>query len=232
MNKITQQLALLLLSELFIIVMGTGCKQATKTQTAEITKQSLPDTTLIMSNNSEEQSNTTNAVDTVKIVIDMDYFETKKEGKQIEYDDVEYYKYGITSFHTLGMTSDDRFVWDATHISFSIIGEVELYDNIYSLIIRGDTEYTMGIWLVNYDMNSNISSNTGIDFYKYIDSYPVGYDEWAEGASIRKSIIYILPESYIEQEYIHWEDLEDSKIEILKSGKFKVTETVRSKCEM
>lgn len=232
MENTAKQLALLLLLSLFTMVTGSGCRQATKEQTAEIEMQPLSDITLPESNIEEIRPDTINVVDTVKIVIDMSYFEAKTKGKKIKYEDGEYYKYGITSLNTQFMTSESSFLWDDTQISFFIIDEIKLYDNIHSLIIRGDTEHTLGIWLVNYDMNNNIPAGTGTDSYTYIDSYPIGYDEWAESASYRKSIVYILPEPYIEQEYISWEERENYKIEILKSGKFEVTETIRSKHEM
>jgi hypothetical protein len=156
---------------------------------------------------------------TTKITIDNSYFETKKGVKKIYYYDSEYSKYGITELSTLGMTSENHFVFDDTNISFSIITEVKLYNNIYSLIIRGDTEYSTGIWLVNYDKNYKES---GLNFYAYIDSFPIGYDEWAEGASWMTSVVYFLQKPYIERESVSWENKENSKIEILESGKFKI----------
>ena len=154
-----------------------------------------------------------------KITVDRSYFETHKGATQIQHDDSEYDKYGITSLNHLGMAKS--FVYDNMEVAFSIISEIELYDNIHSLIIRGETEHTLGIWLVNYDTS-----------HKYIDSYQIGYDEWAESASWKTSVIHIQPEPYIEQEYVNWEDKENSNIEILKSGKFNITKTVHSKHEM
>ncbi|MDR0468101.1 MAG: hypothetical protein LBG67_04545 [Campylobacteraceae bacterium] len=161
------------------------------------------------------------------ITVDYDYFEAKTGTKNIYHFDNEYSKYGIYQISTLGMTSDDYFLYDNMDYSFSIITEIKLYDNILSLIIRGDTEHSLGVWLVNYDKNKIEEG-----FYKYIDSYPIGYDEWAEGASWIKSVIYLQPEPYIEQESASWEEKENSKVEILKSGKFKVIQTIHSKYEM
>ena len=170
-------------------------------------------------NKEEVQTANPPSDDANQITVDRSYFETHKGTTQIQHDDSKYDKYGITSLNCLGVAKS--FVYDNMEVSFSIISEIELYDNLRSLIIRGETEHTLGIWLVNYDTN-----------HKYIDSYQIGYDEWAEGASWRTSVIHIQPEPYIEQEYVNWEDKENSSIEILKSGKFNVTKTVHSKHEM
>ncbi len=173
-------------------------------------KKSIPNSNMPLNHKSD---------DTNTITIDHSYFETHEGTKPIHHYDSEYGEYGITSLNPLGMA--ESFVYDNMDVSFSIISEIELYDNIRSLIIRGDTEHTLGIWLVNYDNN-----------HEYIDSYPVGYDEWAESASWTTSVIHIQSEPYIEQESVSWEDKENSSIEILQSGKFKVTKTAHSKHEM
>jgi hypothetical protein len=160
------------------------------------------------------------------ITIDNAYFETKTGVKKISHYDGEYSKYGIPKLSTLGFSSEN-FVYDNMSFSFSIVTEVKLYDNIYSLVIRNDTEHALGIWLVNYDKNKTMEG-----FYEYIDSYAIGQDEWAEGASWIKSVIHLQPEPYIEQESVSWEEKENCKIEILKSGKFKVIQTIHSKYEM
>lgn len=153
------------------------------------------------------------------ITIDYSYFDEKKGIKKIYYDANEYRGYGIPLLNPLGMA--EKFVSDDADISFSIVSEIELYDNIQSLVIRGDAEYSLGIWLVNYDSN-----------HKYIDSYPVGYDEWLESADWITSVIYTSPTPHIEQLSVSWEDKENSRIEILQSGKFKITQAILSKYEM
>jgi hypothetical protein len=46
------------------------------------------------------------------------------------------------------------------------------------------------------------------------------------------SVVYLLPEPYLERTSDSWGKKEKSKIEILKSGKLEVTQTVRSKYEI
>jgi len=217
-----------------LALIASSCGQATKKKTEnntiieEIQEEIVFDSSET-ENTMEDETEIQILGNVNTITIDNSYFETKKGVKKIYYYDSEYSKYGITELNPLGMTSDNYFVYDNTDISFSIITEVKLYDNIHSLIIRGDTEHSIGIWLVNYDKNQK---QAGLDFYVYIDSYPIGYDEWAEGASWITSLIHIFPTPYLEQESVNWENKENSKIEILKSGKFKVTQTVYSKYEM
>lgn len=160
------------------------------------------------------------------ITIDHTYWENEKETKAIYFYDEEYCKYGIRELNTLGMTYHN-FEYDDTDISFSIISEVKLYENIISLIIQGKSEHMLGIWLVNYDKNKKIS-----DFYTYVSSYPIGYNKRAESASWITSVIHSLPEPYIEQESVDLGIKKNSKIKMLQSGKFEVTETVESKYEM
>lgn len=200
-----------------IVFIAGGCSQKKKRMTDKDI-QSQPETTT--PEDKDVMHIVETPVDTLKMVIDHSYLE-KEKIKEIYYLDSEYDKYGIPMLNTLGMTSEDRFIYDDTDVSFSIVDEIRLYKNIRSLIIRGKTEHILGVWLVNYDLN-----------HAYIDSYPIGYDEWAEGASWKTSVIYILPESYIKDEYINWEDKENNRIEILTSGKFKITQTVYSKHEM
>ncbi|MCL2327295.1 MAG: hypothetical protein FWC39_02145 [Bacteroidetes bacterium] len=162
------------------------------------------------------------------ILIDRSYFEKTEKGvKQIYHYDSEYGKYGITELNTLGLTSSNSFVYDNMVVSFSIIAEIKLYDNILSLIIRGDTEHSMGIWLVNYNKNDIVDG-----FYRYVSSYPIGYDEWAESASWTTSVIHTQPKPYIKQESVNWEIQENSRIAILESGEFEVLQTVQTKYEM
>ena len=208
-------------------VASGGCGNRQPKMGNENAIETQQDTSLLMSKMGTDD---TYPEETNKITIDRSFFETEKEIKKIYYRDSEYEIYGITSFNTLGMVSYEHFVFDDTDVSFSIIAEVKLYDNIQSLIIRGRTEHTLGIWLVNYDLNKRSDVNS--EFYAYIDSYPIGYDEWAESASWITSVIYILPQPYIEREYVHWENKENSKIEILKSGKFKIIQTINSKYKM
>jgi len=184
-------------------VVSGGCGNRQPKMENENTIEMQQDTSLLIS---ELHPDDMHYERTNKITIDHSFFETDTEIKKIYHRDSEYEIYGITSFNTLGMTSQKHFVFNDTNVSFSIIAEVKLYDNIQSLIIRGMTEHTLGIWLVNYDLNKK--SNVDYESYAYIESYPIGYDEWAESASQITSVIYTLPKPHIEREYIHWENKE------------------------
>ena len=208
-----------------LALIASGCGQVKKKQAVKTEEQPLSET-VISENKDDMPTVSTYSEETNKITIDRSFFETEKEIKKIYYRDSEYERYGITSLNTLGITSYDHFIFDDTDVSFSIISEIKLHDNIQSLIIRGKTEHSLGIWLVNYDLNKMLAKD--FDYDAYIDSYPIGYDEWAEGASWITSVIYILPKPCIEREYVHWEDRENSKIEILKSGEFKIVQTIHS----
>ena len=153
--------------------------------------------------------------------IDGAYIERSDTLKMIPYDDGEYEKYGITKLNTMGMSSVDRFYFDDMDVSFAVVEEIVLCDDFRSLIIRGDTEYALGIWLVNFDSEHN-----------YIDSFPIGYDEWAESASWITSVIHFHPELLIDREYVSWEEAENSQIKVLESGKFTILKTIKSKREM
>jgi len=234
-RKIPMKKTAIILSVLAFI--ASSCNQATKTRTVDNT--TVKEETVHISGgiDSDDIEYEDEYEDKTKIpilenvntiTIDNSYFEKKKGVKKIYHYVSEYSKYGITRLNPLGFSSEG-FVYDDMHNSFSIVTEIKLYDNIYSLIIRNDTENALGIWLVNYDKNKIME---GLSFYEYIDSYPIGEDEWAEGASWIKSVIHLQPKPYIEQEKVRWEEKENSKIEILKSGKFKVTQTVQSKYGM
>ena len=159
------------------------------------------------------------------LMIDYSYCKTNKGVKQIAHYDSEYSKYGITKLNT--ETSEDTFVYDDMSNSFSIIAKVKLYDNIHSLVIRGRWEDLTRIWLVHYDKN-NIQDG----FYSYIDNCLIGYyyDDIGEGWI--NSVVYIISKPYIERTTDSWGNVEENKIEILKSGELKVTQTVHSKYEI
>lgn len=201
-----------------VSIVINGCKQV-KVKTEEFEKQFVTEITIPEDKN-ETQLNNTHPTDTVKKTIDNSYFE-KEKIRSIHHIDSEYEEYGITKLSTKGIASENSFTYDDNYISFSVIDEIKLFENIHSLIIRGNSENCLIIWLVNYDLN-----------HTYIDSYIVGYDEWAESANWITSDIYILPEPFIEEEYISWETREDNRIEILESGKFKISRTIHSKYEM
>jgi len=159
------------------------------------------------------------------LIIDYAYCKRNKGVKQIAHDDSEYSKYGITKLNSA--TSENNFVYNDKSNSFSIIFKVNLHKNIHSLIIRGRWEDLTTIWLVNYDKN-NIQEG----FYAYIDCCMLGcyYDDMGE--SWINSVVHILSKPYIERTTDSWGNVEENKIEILKSGKFSVTQTVHSKYEI
>lgn len=159
--------------------------------------------------------------DTDSIVIDRPYLERRDSANFVRHAAAEYEKYGLTKLNTLGMSYEGSFRHDDIYVSFHVSEQIELYPDIRSLVIRGESENSLGIWLVNYDAQHN-----------YIDSFPVGYDEWAESASVITSVIYLGSEPYIEQEWVNWEEQKKNHTEIERSGKFKITRTVKSTYDM
>jgi hypothetical protein len=223
-------------------LIASSCGNATKKQPEATDNETvveqktnnatIKEETIFDSDESENSIEDTTEIPILKntnnITIDPSYFQQTKEGtKRIYHYDSEYGKYGITELDAF-LTPGEHYYHDNMNVSFSIIAEVTLYDNIQSLIIRGDTEHALGIWLVNYDKTDIVDG----DFYRYIDSYIVGQDEWAESASSTTSVIHIQPKPYIEKEERSWGKQKNSTIEILKSGKFKLTDTVHSTYKM
>ncbi len=143
----------------------------------------------------------------------------------------EYAKYGLLKVvKTIGM--DFPTLYKETSQTFVIVGKVDIYPNLTSLIIYHTSIYDDPTWwLVNYDSN-----------HRYIDSiiiyldHSVGDDEGS--CWCKESVIHLLPKPHIEVTqstyYMYmfddkpkcfWGDRIISRVEVLESGEFKVTDT-------
>lgn len=123
----------------------------------------------------------------------------------------EYGKYSLQKLNE-HFTPDNEYLDDA---SFYIAKEIAFYPDIRSLIIQLMSEFELNTWLVNYDLQHN-----------YIEAVLVGFDEWAESADFVNSVIRLGPEPSIEREAVQgYSGLqENTRIEVLRSGRFRIVE--------
>jgi hypothetical protein len=137
--------------------------------------------------------------DNTKIFINSEFMmKALEDSMQLDSKDFDFYQ--VSSFSNL----------DKNKFKYYIVSNVQIFDDISSLLILAASEHENVCWLVNYDKNN-----------RHIAALTIGYDEWSENANAIDSVINTKGAPYYIEIANRSLDLKEIiKMEVLASGKF------------